>query len=100
MSDTAVGARALPAHETSFLGPRDELGDRALSEVEALRQLGDCRVLAAVGSPLDLKQEEVPARRQARRAGDAVGLPFEPSQGGAELGNPEDFLRTRRAWLG
>ena len=90
--DPPVDRRALPLDEPDLLRAADELGDGALSELQAVGQLRHRRLLRVVGRALDHQQQQVTLRRQPCRARIALRDPQEPAQGGPELGYARDFL--------
>src|SRR4051794_20995764 len=71
--------------EARRLGPVDELGHRALSELEVLAELADRARLAAVGRALDGQEQEVALRREARPAHAGVAVRQESPQQAPEL---------------
>ena len=85
--DAGVPLRLRALDQPGLLGPADELGDRALGELEALGELGDRGLLVPARGTLDHEQEQMPLRRQARHARHALAPAQELAQRRAELGH-------------
>ena len=70
-----------------MLGPRHELRDAALGELQAIGERGHRGLLGQVGRALDLQEEQVPRGRDPAVARDDLRLALEPPERDAELGD-------------
>ena len=61
-----------------MLGPRHELRDAALGELQPIGERGHGGLLGQVGRALDLQEEEVPRGRDPTVARDDLRLALEP----------------------
>ena len=87
VNDPPVVVGHVPAHEPGVLGALDELGHRALGELEALAEIAHGRLLAPVGSALDHEEEEVAARGQPVPPRRVLAYTQETAEGRPELGD-------------
>ncbi len=95
--DTGVPLRLRALDQPRLLGPADELGDRALGELEAFGELSDRGLLVPARGALDHEQEQVPLRRQARQARHALAPAQELAQRRPKLGHRDHVGDPRRA---
>jgi hypothetical protein len=83
VADAAIRGVGLAGDQAHPLGPRDQLGDRALRQLEPLGEVGHGGALAAVGGALDHQQQCVALGGEAVPARDVLGPALEQPDGGA-----------------
>jgi hypothetical protein len=90
-ADASVDLIRLASNQTECLGPADQLGHRALPQLETFGELGERRALAAVGGALDHQEQRVALGCQA----DVPGAKPEGSEAPADEPSPPSTRRSR-----
>src|SRR4051794_16270292 len=98
--DARVLLRLLALDQADLLGAADELRDRALRQLESVRERRHRRLLRAALGALDHEKEQIALRREPRLACNTFAAAKKTAKRGAELRDRDDVFDLWRVHSG